>query len=355
MRRGRGRVEAPASGSRSSPRSRRRTRAGRRRPRSPAAARPSASCSPSTGDSSRPGGREARLPRGGGAAYAGRMFRFVRDPRTWRSLLFLASAIPLGTAAFALLLIGWLTTGLLAITPLVVPALIGFAWALPLLARAEARLARELVGARRAEASEPARGRGFWRSGLVVLSDRRFWMQQAYLLLRVVVGWPLGVFMLSLLAAALENIAAPVYYRWIPQDTGRNGLNYVIWRADTLPKALALVPLGIVVLLIGLALARPLGALWQRLADALLVGEPGAPLAAAGSRALAWHAGVSAGIGGLLCLIWALTTRAYFWPIWVLMPLATVLGVHAWVQLLSDRPAIWRRRRMTHALAIHLG
>src|SRR4051812_44967199 len=109
------------------------------------------------------------------------MLRFVRDPRTWRALLFHASAIPAGTAAFALLLTGWVTTGVLAITPLVVPVLIGFAWAVHLLARAEAWLARELVGARSAVATEPRRVRGFWRSGMAVLSDRRFWMQQAYL------------------------------------------------------------------------------------------------------------------------------------------------------------------------------
>src|SRR4051812_21228604 len=283
------------------------------------------------------------------------MLRFVRDSRTWRALLFHASALATGTAAFMLLLIGWLMAGLFAITPLVIPILIGFAWAVHLLARAEAWLARELVGARSAEASEPARARGFWRSGIVVLSDRRFWTQQAYLTLRVLVGWPLAVFELALLAAALENIAAPIYYRWLPQDTGRNGINYAIWQADTLPKALLLVPLGVALLLVALALARPLGAIFRRLADGLLVADAGTPSVTLGRKALAWHAAASAGIGTVLCLIWALTTRAYFWPVWALMPLATVLAVHAWVWLLGERPSIWRRRGMTQALAIHLG
>src|SRR3954464_13490676 len=156
------------------------------------------------------------------------MLRFVRDPRTWRALLFHASAIPVGAVVVALLLTGWLTTGLLAITPLVVPVLIGFAWAVHLLARADAWLARELVDARTAVAQEPPRVRGFWRSGMAVLAARRFWTQQAYLVLRVLVGWPLAVLELALLAAAVENIAAPIYYRWSPQDTGSKALNYAI-------------------------------------------------------------------------------------------------------------------------------
>src|SRR4051794_5992496 len=168
------------------------------------------------------------------------MLRFVGDPRTWRALLFHGSSLATGIGAIALLVTGWTAAGVFAITPLIVPVLVGFGWSVHLLGRAEAWLARELVGARAARAGDPPRMVGFWRSAGAVLTDRGFWTRQAYLVLRVVVGWPLAFLELALLGAAAECIAAPVYYRWIPQDTGRNGLNLVLWQADTLPKALAL-------------------------------------------------------------------------------------------------------------------
>ena len=226
-----------------------------------------------------------------------------------------------------------------------------------LLARADAWLARELVGARTAAAGDPRRARGFWRSGLAVVTDRRFWLQQAYLLLRVVLGWPFAILELAILAAAAECIAAPLYYRWIPQDTGRNGLNLALWKVDTLPKALALVLPGVLLLLrpgARAAARRDLGAARGRAARR----ATRAPAAAArgGRRALAWHA---ARLGRdrrrSSCLIWALTTRGTFWPVWALIPLAAVLAVHA-LGLAARRPPLdLARREMTQALAIHLG
>jgi signal transduction histidine kinase len=283
------------------------------------------------------------------------MLSFVTDQRTWRALLFHGSSLAVGIAALAVLISGWTTAGVLAITPLIVPVLVGFGWAVHLLARAEAWLARELVGARSARAGDPPRMLGFWRTAGVVLTDRSFWTQQAYLVLRVLVGWPFAIAELALLAAGVGLLTAPVYYRWIPQDTGRNGIDVAVWRIDTLPKSLLVVPVGAALLLLGLALARPLGAVFARIADALLAPAAVERSPALGRRALAWHAAVTAGIGGLLCLIWAVTPHHAFWPVWALLPLAAVLAVHAWVRLLAERPAIWRRRGMTQPLAIHLG
>ena len=46
--------------------------------------------------------------------------------RTIRTLLFLFAAVPVGALALAVLIAGWTVVAVLAITPLVVPALIGF-------------------------------------------------------------------------------------------------------------------------------------------------------------------------------------------------------------------------------------
>ena len=65
-----------------------------------------------------------------------------------RSLAYLASALVTGVLGFGLLLSGWLAVGLLALTPLSIPALVAFRWAIGALAHIEARLARVFLGRR---------------------------------------------------------------------------------------------------------------------------------------------------------------------------------------------------------------
>ena len=105
----------------------------------------------------------------------------------------------LGAAAFALLIAGWTATLVLAITPLVVPLLIGLRIGVGSLAAAEASLARNLLGVDvRPRISTP--GVGFWSRGFNVLKDRAFWKQQAHLLM----AWPLALLVLAPLSWALS-------------------------------------------------------------------------------------------------------------------------------------------------------
>ena len=53
-----------------------------------------------------------------------------------------------------------------------------------------------------------------------------------------------------------------------------------------------------------------------------------------------------------MTLLWAVTGRGYFWPEWVMLPLALLFAIHAWVELVarrSDEPARPRRSRSTAA------
>jgi signal transduction histidine kinase len=72
-------------------------------------------------------------------------------------------------------------------------------------------------------------------------------------------------------------------------------------------------------------------------------------------RALQIHAFAVAGVSTLLVAIWLLTTAGYFWPYWVMLPLACGLGIHAIVERLDARPGLWRRKGMTRALATQIG
>ena len=70
-------------------------------------------------------------------------------------------------------------------------------------------------------------------------------------------------------------------------------------------------------------------------------------------RTLPAHAAFYAGLNVILIVIWALTTRAYFWPEWTLMSLAMPLAVHAWTVFVDRGDP--RRIARTRALAIDLG
>jgi signal transduction histidine kinase len=264
-----------------------------------------------------------------------------------RVLVFLAAAVPIAAATLALLIAGWTATAVLSVTPLVVPVLIGFRRAIGLLAAADAALARSLLGVD-ARPSTASGGAGYWRRGKAVLADGGFWQQQVYLVLRMTLGFALAVGELSLLGASLGSVFYPVWYRW-------SDLRFGSWHVDTLPRSLVLVPAGLVGLVVAVLLARLSAAVFGGLVRSLLRGgaqAPGAPIArATRRRALAVHALVSMCIGLLLVLIWALTGGGYVWPEWALLPLALVLAIHGWVELVDERP----RLRAARAFAIHAG
>jgi signal transduction histidine kinase len=113
------------------------------------------------------------------------------------------------------------------------------------------------------------------------------------------------------------------------------------------------------VLLIAAQLLRPLAAVSRALVRAFLdedvaMARTPEQTAIIRQRALVAHAGFYVALDALLILIWAVTTRGYFWPMWVLIPLGLPLAIHAWVELVDRRPQLVRRGE-TRAFAIHKG
>jgi signal transduction histidine kinase len=256
-------------------------------------------------------------------------FRPLAQARTYRALLFVAAGIPVAAVVLAVLVAGWTSIVVLAITPLVVPLLLGYRGVVGLLARADARLARSLLGS---EVGPPVSsvGRGFWGRAKAVFLDPSFWRQQAYLLLRMTLGFAVAVGELSLIGGAVSWVTLPIWYRWTDN-------NYGSWHVDTLGRAFLFVPAGIVALVFAGWLARWLGQMWAWLVGTLLAPRTAAPSPGAERRshlkALWIEAGTAVGLVFLMTIIWASTSQGYFWPEWVLLPLALLVGIHAVVEL----------------------
>ncbi|HET7856010.1 MAG TPA: sensor histidine kinase [Gaiellaceae bacterium] len=271
---------------------------------------------------------------------------------TFRALVYQLATVALGSVALALLIAGWTVTAVLVITPLVVPVLIGFRFAVGSLAWAQGGLARELLGV---QVTPPvgSRGQGFWGRGLATVKDGAFWRQQGHLL----VSWVVAVVALAPFSLGLQALAVPFYYRFV--DGGVD----VFWNSnvDTFAESLELVPLGLALVAIGVYLLAPVTKLSRALARGLLAGRKEravrspAETRARWVRALSIDALASTAVVVTLVVIWALTGAAYFWPVWPLLSLALVVALPAWIFLVLEHAEIPRLALGSRALAIQIG
>jgi signal transduction histidine kinase len=270
---------------------------------------------------------------------------------TYKSLLFVLAAPPIAGAALGVLIAGWAASSALIVTPLVVAALVGFRGAVGLLACGDAGLGRALLGVD-VQPRIGSGGNGYWGRAKAVVADRSFWKQQAYLALRATLGFQMAIVELALVAGSLGSITYPIWYRW-----GKgNKIRFGSWHVDHFPRSLVLVPAGVVGLVVAAWLARLLGRAWAGIIRGLLADGTTERIGVsrhARRLALDIHAGVAAGIGALLLVIWALTGRGYVWPEWALLPLALQLASHAWIELVEDRPRL--RVGRSRAMSVHLG
>ena len=279
------------------------------------------------------------------------VFRPLAERRTYRELVYLLAGGAFAAFWFALLLAGWLAVGILAVTPLVMPALVLFRWGTWLAAEAEATVARKLLGVD-VRVPRPGPGEpGYLGRIRSTLYDATFWSQQSYLVARTLFGFGIAVGVVSALGVSLQLVLLPATYSFFDEDV-------VGMHVHTLGRAFAFAPLGLLGLVLSAWLVRGLAAAWSRVVHLLAEPFAGAREAATEMQALLRrtlpaHAAFYAGLNLVLVGIWALTTRAYFWPEWTLMPLAMPLAVHAWTVFVDRGDP--RRIARTRALAVDLG
>jgi signal transduction histidine kinase len=242
-----------------------------------------------------------------------------RRAATWRSLLFLVSAVAMGWIAFGVLLAGYLGCSLLVITPLIVPALIVFRAVLGAYAFGEAFLLESLLDVEVPPRRVSSGGSGFWGRGKAVVLDGQFWREQLYAVLRLTLGFPIAIVLVSLIGSALWLVFLPIYYRWVDFHIGS-------WGVDSLQKAVLMIPIGAVGFVLAVNLVRPVAALWKRISVELL----GDRRFGSTTYALRAHLTLTALTDATVLIVWAATGRSgSFWPIWVLLGTALPLAVHA--------------------------
>jgi signal transduction histidine kinase len=195
--------------------------------------------------------------------------RFIRpifDSRTYSRILYLLLALPLGVIEFTVLVTAISFGFGTAVTLIGIPVLIGTVWAWRWLAELERSLIGRLVGVDIPSPyrPDPAGGR-WWRRVAARLADPATWKDLAFLLLQLPLGIVSFTVAVTVLGLGLGFLFAPAYY-WALSS----GDAIAAIEIDTLGEALAVVPLGALILLVGIPGLSALARLYGWLAAQLL-------------------------------------------------------------------------------------
>jgi signal transduction histidine kinase len=201
-----------------------------------------------------------------------RLLRDIFDPLTYGRIGYLLVALPLGIIEFTFLVTAIAVGVGTAITLVGIPILIGTIYAWRWLAQLERRMIGALTGVQIPSPYRPDPvGAGWSRKVHARLADPATWKDLIFLLLQL----PLGIVAFAaatvVLGCAASWLAAPAYYWAVP-----DGVDLGLFQVDTLPGALALVPLGALLAFVGIPALGLLGRGYGELA-ALLLGSNADP------------------------------------------------------------------------------
>ena len=222
----------------------------------------------------------------------GRILRDSMRPQTYRNLCYLIVMGPLGSIYFALLVTGFLTGFAFVIFVIGIPILLGVLALVVGLARFERMLVRGLLRVDVPPAAVETEN-GIWERLKHLATGRRTWKATAYLLSEFVYGSIVGGLIGSVLATALSFLFAPIYYTQAPVvaygpiPSGEFTLDVVFgWdnllvgltttfqlgslQIETLPGALLVAGLGLVLVLVLFPIANAFAGLWGRYAREML-------------------------------------------------------------------------------------
>jgi signal transduction histidine kinase len=196
----------------------------------------------------------------------GRLLRPIVEARTYRRILYLLLALPLGVVEFSFLVTA-LSFGFgTAITLIGIPVLVATVWAWRWLADLERRVIRSLLGNHIPSPYRPEpEGASWWKRLGARLSDPATWKDLAFLLLQLPLGIVSFTIAVTVLGLGLGLLFAPAYY-WALES----GDWIAAVDVDTLAEAIAAVPVGALILVVGIPGLSALGRLYGWLAAQLL-------------------------------------------------------------------------------------
>jgi signal transduction histidine kinase len=188
------------------------------------------------------------------------------DPRTYGRIAYLLLAGALGLVEFTFL-VTVISVGVgLAVTLIGIPILIGAVYAWGWLADVERRVIGALTGTEipRPYRPVPPDG-GRWERLRARLADPATWKDLAFLLLQFPFGLVAFIVTAVVLGVGVQGLTLPLWYWAIP-----DGVQLFPMEVDTLPEALLWVPIGAIVLRIGIPALGALGRLYGAYAQVLL-------------------------------------------------------------------------------------
>ena len=164
------------------------------------------------------------------------------------------------------------------------------------------------------------------------------------------VGFALAVAQLSLIALGAWWITYPAWYRWAEMNLGHREFD-TFGRSllFVLPGVVALVAAGWCARLFGGLSARLVRSLLVGGTAARTSGTH----RRAHRRVLAFHAGAVLALVFSQVVVWHSAGGGYFWPEWVMLPLGLILAIHAWVEFVDE--AFAKAGAAARGLAIHAG
>ena len=222
----------------------------------------------------------------------GRVLRAPVRLQTYLNLCYLVLMFLLGVVYFTVLVTGFTTGVALVIVGIGIPILVLVLALAVGLAGLERTLVRVLL---RVDVPTPAveTEDDLWGRVKHLVTDLRTWKAVAYLLSEFVYGSLVVGLIGSVVATGGSFLFAPVYYTWAPVvaygpiRTGKLTLDVLFgwnnllvgltttfqigsWQIETLPGALLVAGLGIVLLLVSLSLANAFAWAWSRYAPVML-------------------------------------------------------------------------------------
>jgi signal transduction histidine kinase len=194
-----------------------------------------------------------------------RLNQELLDRRAYGRIAYLLVAGLLGVVEFVFLVTGIAIGVGLAVTLIGIPILIGCVYAWGWLAELERRIIGDLTGTRIANPYRPLPEGGRWEHLRARLADPATWKDLAFLLLQFPLGLVAFVVTVAVLSVGICWTTLPLWY-WALND----GYELGIVTVDTLPEALALVPIGLLALWLGIPALSALGRFYTAYAEVLL-------------------------------------------------------------------------------------